>query len=95
MREGAVAGDALREGHSVGGPQALEQVFHSPVHVPQTRRHLQNRLAHHRETEVPGFNHARVHRTHRYLVHPRALDLDEGVGCGVAEGCRHRARPAT
>ena len=83
MADGAVAGDPLRQVDAVVGVLALEEPLDALVDEPQTRLHLQDRLAHHREAEVAGLDEPGMHRADGDLVDARALHLDERVRAGV------------
>ena len=74
----AVSRDALGERDGRLNVASLEEPLDAPVHEPQPRLHLEDRLADDRESEVPGLDEAGVDRTDGDLVDAGAFDLDEG-----------------
>ena len=83
MAHGSVAGDLLGQFDAGVDVLAFEEPFDALVDEPQSRLHLQDRLAHDREAEVSRLDEAGMHRANGDLVDAGTLDLDERVGAGV------------
>ena len=75
----AVAGDARREPGPFLQRQRFEAFLDAFMRVPKALFQPQDALADHREAEMPGLDDAGMHRTDGDLVHPLALDRNEGI----------------
>src|SRR5438552_4068179 len=75
----AVAGDARGEPSPFLQRQRFEAFLDAFMRVPEALFQPQDALADHREAEMPGLDDAGMHRTDGDLVHPLALDRNEGI----------------
>ncbi len=80
-----VVSPETRSASSTPAPRlaALEELLGALVGEVQPRLHVDDRLAHHAEPEVPRLDHPGVHRADRDLVDPLPAHLGEGEGAPV------------
>ena len=68
MADTGVAGHAFGKFHAVERLPPFEELLGAFVREIQTGFHVDDRLAHHAESKVPGLDHARVYRADRDFI---------------------------
>ena len=74
VADARVARDPLGQFHTGGRQPVFEQLLRPLMREVQARFHVDDRLAHHAEPEMPGLDHAGVYRSDRDFVHALAAD---------------------
>src|ERR1035437_6811282 len=67
MRKTGISGDTIGEKNGFVNRQSLEELFGALMRVEHSKLSVEYRLPRHRETEMAGFDGARMNRPHRNL----------------------------